>query len=115
MEGNGLDEEPSTTFRNIFWTMYSLWLDPISGSKFSLQLMEREQLINSQAYFHKAKSRALLAERARYNQALQAAVTAWEMNSLLLLALVQSLSMGRDRQKSKADDRSCVMQPCCSH
>lgn len=42
---------------NYFWVM------PISGRKFSLQLMERERLINSQAYFHKAKSRVLLAER----------------------------------------------------
>lgn len=89
---------------NYFWVM------PISGRKFSLQLMERERLINSQAYFHKAKSRVLLAERVWYNQALQASMTAWEMNSLLLLALVQILSMGRDEQKSKADDRSCIVQ-----
>lgn len=115
MEGSGLDVEPSATFRNVFWTKNSLWVIPISGSEFSLQLMETEQLINSQAYFHKAKSRALLAEAARYNQALQAAVTAWEMNSLLFLALVQSLSMGRDTQKSKADDRARVVQPCWSH
>lgn len=90
--------------------MNSFWVMPISGRKFSLQLMERERLINSQAYFHKAKSRVLLAEQVWYNQALQAPLTAWEMNSLLLLALVQILSMGRDKQKSKADDRSCIVQ-----
>ena len=62
VQGSGLDVEPNATFRNVFWTKNSLWIVPISGSGFSLQLMERERLINSQAYFHTAKSRALLAE-----------------------------------------------------
>lgn len=96
VEGSSLDVGPGATLRDVFWTEEQLLDYPPLWQRVLPPAVGKRRAHKFPSYFHKAKSRVFLAEQAIYNQALQALVTAWEMNSLLLLALIPILSMGRD-------------------
>lgn len=95
-EGSRLDVGPGAILRDVFWTEEQLQDYPPLWQWVLPPAVGKRRAHKFPSYFHKAKSRVFLAEQVIYNQALQALVTAWEMNSLFLLALIPVLSTGRD-------------------
>jgi len=63
VEGSSLDVGPGATLRDVFWTEVQLLDYRLSGSKFFLQLLEREGLINSQVISIKLNPESFLQSK----------------------------------------------------